>query len=53
MLSAGQIEKGHAKLLASLDPDEAEAAATAARRASANVVAGTMATGGDERATEE
>ena len=27
MLSAGQIEKGHAKLLASLDPDEAEAAA--------------------------
>ena len=28
MLSAGQIEKGHAKLLASLDPDEAEAAAT-------------------------
>ena len=27
MLSAGQIEKGHAKLLASLDSDEAEAAA--------------------------
>ena len=27
MLSAGQIQKGHAKLLASLDPDEAEAAA--------------------------
>ena len=27
MLSAGQIEKGHAKLLASLDPNEAEAAA--------------------------
>ena len=27
MLSAGQIEKGHAKLLASLDPGEAEAAA--------------------------
>ena len=27
MLSAGQIEKGHAKLLASLDPEEAEAAA--------------------------
>ena len=27
MLSAGQIKKGHAKLLASLDPDEAEAAA--------------------------
>ncbi|MDC1082015.1 ParB/RepB/Spo0J family partition protein [Gammaproteobacteria bacterium] len=27
MLSAGQIEKGHAKLLASLEPDKAEAAA--------------------------
>ena len=27
MLSAGQIEKGHAKLLASLNPKEAEAAA--------------------------
>ena len=27
MLSAGQIEKGHAKLLASLDPKQAEAAA--------------------------
>ena len=27
LLSSGQIEKGHAKLLASLDPKEAEAAA--------------------------